>query len=668
MEMNVEETGKNESVTVLDAFQDTSNHYGASKDKIEEILRIVKNEHIVSIGRSSSSISDLSLKSADLLSDSNSTRSSDIVSPQQSSLLYNRDKCQKKPKTRKVWPNGGAEWFGKDILTSLKMDSTPFCNIQGPIHVKMKRNISRNKEHDFVINEKIEIIGEGHYNEQRIFATIEPHMTRQADGRNDDVLAETRHIVTLVENAIIIESQSRFSLCRQKMKILHFEAIETEKTAEILEDDSEFEEKMKKIVELKSDSSNDQNVIYSLSGPINIRCNQEIYIQPNSKLLKIYETIKLRANENENDPKELLYPSNRNACVKRFESSPCRCLQRIFIGKDIIQIVRGIRIRSENDVAECEQFAMEESYNFLSKQQLEKNSKSESKDSIFESLSECQTPSNFSNKQIYSTLDEKTEKIPECNIVGPLLVDTTEQYLRTKAGMIMTQEIIKIYGQNEFNEEKILATLIPVSKHSEVQKDLDFMPKMTSVADIGDGFVQIRVCRLFKTPDLILLGEKKMNYDVPDNVTFFKNRTNDKNEQIPITRIIKKNAQKYSLFGAINIKLKQWIRYRTSEAYSLREELELRCANTKSKANKELQMNSRQISNSSTQAIPLQVMEKIFVGQNVVRIVRDTQVTSSTFPEKSFEMIEYRRHQLKSSDDQRKQNESIDDFNSRREQ
>ncbi|VBB32603.1 unnamed protein product, partial [Acanthocheilonema viteae] len=595
--------------------------YGASKDKIEEILRIVKNEHIVSIGRSSSSISDLSLKSADLLSDSNSTRSSDIVSPQQSSLLYNRDKCQKKPKTRKVWPNGGAEWFGKDILTSLKMDSTPFCNIQGPIHVKMKRNISRNKEHDFVINEKIEIIGEGHYNEQRIFATIEPHMTRQADGRNDDVLAETRHIVTLVENAIIIESQSRFSLCRQKMKILHFEAIETEKTAEILEDDSEFEEKMKKIVELKSDSSNDQNVIYSLSGPINIRCNQEIYIQPNSKLLKIYETIKLRANENENDPKELLYPSNRNACVKRFESSPCRCLQRIFIGKDIIQIVRGIRIRSENDVAE-----------------------------------------------IYSTLDEKTEKIPECNIVGPLLVDTTEQYLRTKAGMIMTQEIIKIYGQNEFNEEKILATLIPVSKHSEVQKDLDFMPKMTSVADIGDGFVQIRVCRLFKTPDLILLGEKKMNYDVPDNVTFFKNRTNDKNEQIPITRIIKKNAQKYSLFGAINIKLKQWIRYRTSEAYSLREELELRCANTKSKANKELQMNSRQISNSSTQAIPLQVMEKIFVGQNVVRIVRDTQVTSSTFPEKSFEMIEYRRHQLKSSDDQRKQNESIDDFNSRREQ
>lgn len=42
-------------------------------------------------------------------------------------------------------------------------------------------------------------------------------------------------------------------------------------------------------------------------------------------------------------------------------------------------------------------------------------------------------------------------------------------------------------------------------------------------------------------------------------------------------------------------------------------------------------MNSRQVSKSSMQSIPLQVIEKIFVGRNIVRIVHDIQVTSSTF-------------------------------------
>ncbi|CAG9533415.1 unnamed protein product [Cercopithifilaria johnstoni] len=583
MKINVEETGKDESVTVLDAFKDTSSHYDTMKDKIERILRILKNEHIVSIERSNDNISDISFKSDPSLSDCRTTTSLDAIS----SLQIVEDQYQKKLEIEKIWPNDEGEWFRQGILTSMKMDSTPFCNIQGPIHVEVKRNISKDKEHNFVINEKIKIIGEGYYNEQRVFATIEPLMTRHADGRDDDILAETRQIVTVGENTIIIEIHSKFALCCRKMGMLHFEVTEPEKTVDILEDDNEFEEKMKKLVELESESSNGQKVIYSLSGPISIRCNQEVHIRPNSKLLQIYETIKLRANENESDPKEELYLSNPKICTKQPELSPCRCLQRIFVGKDIIQIVRGIRIRNENDVAE-----------------------------------------------ISSAIDKKAEKIPECNIAGPLLVDTTEQYLYTEFGVMATQEIIKIYGQNEINEKKILAKLIPISKTSRGEKDLDLMPMITSIANIGDGFIQIHIFRLFKTPDSILLNDKKMNYDVFDNIAFFKNKMNDKNEQMllqPITRIMNKNYRKYSLFGAINIKLKQGIRCRTSEAYSLREELELRCANTKNEANKKLQMNSRQISKSLAQSIPLQVIEKIFVGQNVVRIVRDTQVNTSAF-------------------------------------
>uniref|UniRef100_A0AAF5RU91 Uncharacterized protein n=1 Tax=Wuchereria bancrofti TaxID=6293 RepID=A0AAF5RU91_WUCBA len=58
--MNVKETGKHESVTTSNAFNDTSNYHCASKDKIERILRILKNEHIT-IARSADTISDLSL-------------------------------------------------------------------------------------------------------------------------------------------------------------------------------------------------------------------------------------------------------------------------------------------------------------------------------------------------------------------------------------------------------------------------------------------------------------------------------------------------------------------------------------------------------------------------------------------------------------------------------
>ncbi|EJD75570.1 hypothetical protein LOAG_17312 [Loa loa] len=356
MKTSMEETGKpkNESVTVPNAFKDTSNHYGASKDKIERILRILKNEHIVSIARSIDSISDLSQRSAHpSLSDSSSTKSLDITSSSQLPPTYDivGDKRLQELETEKVWSDDEMEWFRQGILTSMKMDSTPFCNIQGPVYVELKRNISRDKENNFVINEKIEIIGEGHYNDRRVFATIEPLMTRHAHRQDDDVLAETRQIVTLRENAIIIESQSRFAVCQRKMEMLHFEVIESEKTTEIMEDDSEFEEMMKKIVKLKNEPSNGQKAVYSLIGPINIRCDQEIHTRPNSKLLHIYETIKLRANENENDPKEELLLSTRNTLTKQFDSSPCRCLQRVFVGKDVIQIVRGIRIRNENDGA-----------------------------------------------------------------------------------------------------------------------------------------------------------------------------------------------------------------------------------------------------------------------------------------------------------------------------
>ncbi|VDM15104.1 unnamed protein product [Wuchereria bancrofti] len=184
--------------------------------------------------------------------------------------------------------------------------------------------------------------------------------------------------------------------------------------------------------------------------------------------------------------------------------------------------------------------------------------------------------------------------------------------MRTKIGVVTTQETIKIY---EINEKQILATLISISKNSQQKKDLELIPKITSVADIGDGFIQIRIGRLFKIPDSNLLSKQKMNYNDSNNITFFKNETNDKDKQMLqqlAKKMITKNSQRYALFGPINIKLKQQIRYRTSEAHSLREELELRCMNTKNKANKKLQVNSCQMSKSPMQTIPLQILEKIF--------------------------------------------------------
>uniref|UniRef100_A0AAF5RU92 Uncharacterized protein n=1 Tax=Wuchereria bancrofti TaxID=6293 RepID=A0AAF5RU92_WUCBA len=357
------------------------------------------------------------------------------------------------------------------------MNSTPLCNINGPIYVKLKRNISSDMENNFVINEKIEIIGEGYHNRERIFATIEPLMTRHADRQDDDILAKTHQIVTLAENAIIIEIQSKFALCRRKVEMLHFEVMEPEKTTEIPEDDSEFEEMMKKIVELKSKPNNGQQIVYSLNGPISVHCKQEVvHIQPNSKLLQIYETTKLQANENENDPKEELYPLNQNTCTKQIELLPCRCLQRIFVGKDIIQIVRGIRIKSENNTTE--RIKGRNYSNIIIQTQIEN------------SFSDKQ-------KQISSVIDKKIRKIPECNISG--------------------------------------------------KKDLELIPKITSVADIGDGFIQIRIGRLFKIPDSNLLSKQKMNYNDSNNITFFKNETNDKDKQMLqqlAKKMITKNSQR----------------------------------------------------------------------------------------------------------------------------
>lgn len=48
----------------------------------------------------------------------------------------------------------------------------------GPIRMELKRNTKRGKNNDFTIDERIELIGSGYYNKQRVFARLKPFMTR----------------------------------------------------------------------------------------------------------------------------------------------------------------------------------------------------------------------------------------------------------------------------------------------------------------------------------------------------------------------------------------------------------------------------------------------------------------------------------------------------------
>ncbi|VDK54644.1 unnamed protein product [Gongylonema pulchrum] len=109
---------------------------------------------------------------------------------------------------------------------------------------------------------------------------------------------------------------------------------------------------------------------------------------------------------------------------------------------------------------------------------------------------------------------------------------------------------------------------------------MDFLPKTKPIVIIGVGYIQIQISRRYNMPRSMFVSD-------PESVLYSSDKVNSKKQTATVAGLMSdRDAAKCDLVGPVAIRLKQRIRQRIRNAYSIHEVFELRINRTESKADK----------------------------------------------------------------------------------